>query len=199
MVTRYVSERELVYSPDVLGFPSIMGCHGIVYVTNAGLFGYHNYGGETSAQYNDRAAAFAEFVTNHPAGPGVGSALFGACYLTQAGTTIRAYGASPRPKWIAELTAFATALNFNGPIHGYDFGTFPAIGASSYSEFSRVNATCVVQVKTWTAVGSTSAPNTDHVNIRYNPRLNVLENQTRNTINLVPPAGLRTVYPQQLR
>jgi len=199
VVTRYVSERELVFSPDVLGFPSIMGCHGIVYVTNAGLFGYHNYGGEIPGQYNDRATAFANFVAGHPNGPGVGSALFGACYLTQAGDTLRAYGANPRQKWIAELTAFASALGFNGPIYGYDFGTFPGIGASAYSEFQRVNATCVVQVKTWTNVGATSAPNTDHVNIRYNPRLSVLEDQARNTINLVPATGMRTVYPQQLR
>ncbi|WP_372619001.1 hypothetical protein [Falsiroseomonas sp.] len=206
IVTRYVSEREYVFSPNVLGFPSIQGCHAVVYVTDGGLFGFHNAGGEMPDKYGPRAAAFAAFVAGHPSGGAPGRAIYCACYATPRNSgsgnfSVRAYPQPRKEAWTAEAAAFAAAVGFtNGPIYGFDFGQSDHTGLSAYSEFARTGATCVIQVKPWSEADKTTAVNTDHVNIQYlSGNGPGLTNQTRTTITAVNPAGLKTVYPERLR
>jgi hypothetical protein len=58
----YLSENEVGFDPTDIGFPTIRGCHAILYVTAGGLFGIHNYGGDNPAQFQERAAVFRDFV-----------------------------------------------------------------------------------------------------------------------------------------
>ncbi|MEM1436496.1 MAG: hypothetical protein AAGG11_20770 [Pseudomonadota bacterium] len=204
LTTRFVSERELVYSPNALGFPSIGGCHAICYVTGAGLFGYHNYGGETKSQYEDRAKAFRTFINGHASGPAGGTALYGACFLSPkaSGGSWRAYGIPGRDKWVAELQAFADAVGFTGPVYGIDLGKSPALAdgwkGSAYVEFTKVSEKCVVQIKAWNEGDKSTGTNGDHVNIQYNASGAEIENQTGTTITNVTRNGVKTVYPEQL-
>lgn len=199
-VTRYVSERELVYSPHVLGYPSISGCHAIAFLTEGGLFGYHSLGGETAASYRLRAAKFAEFRDNHPAGRTAGKAIYAACYLTAGPAGARGYGEPRRDNWLAELLTFAEKLDFGGPIYGYDLGSFPGIGRSAYVEIIRTGPTCVMQVRSWIDHEETKGTVDDPVNIRYLARDNApITNRTGQTIVGVGNQPLKTVYPMKLR
>ena len=147
---RYALEHQVVFHETHIGFPSLLGCHGLVYVTDAGLFGYHNYGGEIKDRYTPRFAKVTEWLRAHPSGRSPGRAVYGACFLTpKADGTCRAYDPPAKQSWIAELTAFAAACNgFAGPIYGYDLGLSGTTG-SAIAEFTRVGATCVVQVRPW--------------------------------------------------
>jgi hypothetical protein len=201
LTTRYVSEREFVFSPHVLGFPSISGCHAICYVSDAGLFGYHSLGGETATSWNARAAFFGTFESTHASGRATGRAIYAACYLTPGPAGGRGYSAPRRDNWIAELTAFAGAVGFNsGPIYGYDLGLLPGVGRSAYVEFTRTGSTCVVQARNWVDHEETTGAVTDHVNIRYLARDGgPITNRSTATIIGVGATALKTVYPEKLR
>jgi hypothetical protein len=199
-ITRYVSERELVFSPNTLGFPSISGCHAIAYLTDAGLFGYHSLGGETRNSYEARADFFGNFVSGHPSRGATGRALYAACFLSAGPRGARGYAEPRRANWVAELTAYAQAVNFTGPIYGYDLGQFPGIGGSAYVEITRVGRTCVMQVRSWVDHEEQRGTVTDHENIRYLLRdTGPLQSRTGTTIVGVGTAKLTTVYPEQLR
>src|ERR1700722_1924592 len=62
---QYVNMHDVVFDGEAMGFPSLMGCHGIVYSTDVGMYGYHNYGGSATAKFKVRAELFAEFVNTH--------------------------------------------------------------------------------------------------------------------------------------
>jgi hypothetical protein len=196
----YLSENEVGFHQIRLGFPSISGCHAIVYVAN-GLFGLHNFGGADQAQWAERATAFAGFVTSRAGGPGAGKHLYGVCYAT--GANSRGYGlASPKQVWTRELTAFATALGYGGPISGYDLtnlGTPPSV----YVLFENVGATCVIQVKGWSKGDGPTGPNAsplDHQMIARNTNgVGYGLKPKNNVVTSVPTSGLRTVYPEKLR
>lgn len=205
-MAKYALEQEMVFDPTVIGFPSLKGCHGIVYVTDAGLFGYHNYGGEYAERYHPRFDLFKDWLAVHPSGRSPGRAIYGACYLTAPpgdANTVRAYSDPKMDNWIAELKAFAhAASNFTGPIHGYDLGKSEHTG-SSYVEFTRVGATCVVQVRQWVdgQPETTKAPCIDNTNLQY-IRARGYDvsrvDQTNEIVTGVATAGLRTVYPARL-
>lgn len=210
LTTRYVSEREMVFSPNALGFPSIKGCHAIVLVTESGLFGFHNLGGETKSRYEPMAQAFHRFVTNHPSGGSPALAVYGACFLTGRSAyegakfpTSRAYSAPAKESWLAELSAFGEPFGVHGPIYGLDLGTTPALSsphvASAYVEFTRVGGKCVIQTKVWNSDDASSGTNTDHVNVGYNPSGSTLKNQEGTTITTVRSAGVKTGYPETLK
>src|SRR5262245_3841932 len=117
-MAKYLSENEVGFDQTELGFPSISGCHAIVYATTNGLFGFHNYGGDARDQWPGRSAAFASFVDNHAGGPGAGRLLYGLCFLT--GAQSRGYPEPKKQEWTSELVALANALGYDGEIWGYD-------------------------------------------------------------------------------
>jgi len=196
---RYLGERHLGFDISELGFPSIRGCQAIVYVTASGLFGFHNFGGAAPDDWADRGAAFGSYVNTH-ARTAAGKALYGVCYATSE----RGYGASPRQAWLSELSAFAKAVRFTGPIHGYDLDR-SAVAPPALVQFTRTpNHTCVIQVKTWSKAGAAEkqvAGLPDH-KTTYRPNTSTptsVRDLTATVIDTMPAGGYTTVYPEQLR
>jgi hypothetical protein len=138
----YLGEHEFGYSSDRLGFPSILGCRAIVYQTKAGIFGYHNAGGNWDCDWVERSREFAEYVRGHAGGgsPGVHLYVTGATRQPQTGYRSAA-------DWPGEAKAFAKALKFKGPRSGYDIST--GSDKSVYVEYRRAGNTCILMVCDW--------------------------------------------------
>lgn len=145
-------EHEMAFDTNCLGFPSIQGCHAIVYQTNAGIYGFHVAGGSAAEDWPLNGQVFSDFVLAHGGGliP-AGSRLYGVTFVDVQ----RGYFPEPKkPKWKGELVEFASKLGYTGKISGYDLDKrLPTVqgGAapSAYVEY-RVNAAkCDVYVKKW--------------------------------------------------
>jgi hypothetical protein len=145
----YLIENEVGFDPQRIGFPSISGCHAIVYSTSIGLFGYHSYGGVDAVQWPGRARCFNQFVT-FPIFPArTGYRLYGVTYVDgQHSRGWRAELGKPKDAWTTELAAYASALGFRGKIRGYNLSK--TINAtSSYVEFRRNGEKCEIWVRPW--------------------------------------------------
>jgi hypothetical protein len=198
-MAKYLSENEVGFDQTELGFPSIGGCHAIVYATTSGLFGFHNFGGDAVDQWPGRSAAFASFVDNHAGGPGTGGLLYGLCFLT--GAQSRGYRQPKKQEWTSELVSFANALRYDGEIWGYDLGD-TGLPSPVYVVYHRpVGTTCVIQVKAWndadSARGQNSSPNDHQMIVKRS--VYSLGSTASKVVTSVSPAGLRTVYPEKLR
>jgi hypothetical protein len=201
---RCLIENELGYHASHMGFPSIRGCHAIVFVTASGLYGLHNYGGDNPDQWNDRADAFASFMTTHPGWRGGVTALYGVCFATPVNNSARGYGTSPKINWKAELSKFAEKLQFAGTIWGYDLAG-SGCAPPCYVDFINVgNTSCVISAKAWNKDHANPGANThpaDHKLMRRPP------NGIGYTIQATAPmitknvsdAGLKVFQPEKLR
>lgn len=146
-----LAERQIGFHATTLGFPSIETCMAIVYVTGGGLYGFHNFGGNDPTQFADKANAFFNGINQITGGAAfpAGSRLYGITHVNARGGKTR---------WIAELTAFATKLNFTGRISGYDLDDFTKTGRSAYVEFRKAGDKCNVYVEDWDTVKDRVAP-----------------------------------------
>ncbi|MEA2726149.1 MAG: hypothetical protein QOF70_624 [Acetobacteraceae bacterium] len=149
----YLSEREVGWDPELIGFPSIGGCHAIVYVTSGGLFGFHNYGGSANNTWQDRAEAFANFVRSHDYNA-TGSRLYGVAFVLEK----RGYSPPQVENWKGELKTFAAALGFTGKIRGFDLSSTD-ISGSAYVEYRKTNDKCAIFVSPWQTVLSSTGAN----------------------------------------
>ncbi|MSP02332.1 MAG: hypothetical protein EXR07_14965 [Acetobacteraceae bacterium] len=194
----YIGEREICFDQSELGFPSILGCHAIVYVNANGLFGFHNYGGQTPDRWPGLSGAFGQFVNHHVNGGGAGTTLYGVCFAT----THRSYGGIPRTSWLAELTAFANVVNFPGAIWGYDLAA-SGIPNSAYVSFFRfpILGTCLIQARPWVANEGTAGRNLNAANhVTTAPAAPIYNiNQVANVTTAVGVTPLATYYPERLR
>ena len=193
---RYVGEREVCYDPNELGFPSILGCHAIVYVAPSGLFGFHNYGGERAADWPELIKPWQKFVREHVQGGGAGKALYGVCFPESR----RSYVGVKRATWLAELDAFGKAIGYTGPIWGYDLDN-AGITTSAYVNFFHIQGKCVIQARPWVQHEDTKGVNdgpTNHKIIRRNDQVYDLLEAPRvaTTIGMTFP---KTYYPEKLR
>lgn len=199
---RYLVENELGFDPSGLGFPSISGCHAIVYVTTAGLFALHNFGGADSGSWKDRSDALGVYVHAHVNGNAIGKTMYGVCYAT--GNNSRGYGvANEKQKWLGELAKFGDAVGYSGPIYGYDMSNQPT-PPSAYVEFNKIGDKCVIQMKAWNPGDATKGINTspaDHQMMRRNKNGvgYALQDTAAQVVTAVTQAGLTTVYPEKLR
>jgi hypothetical protein len=193
---KYVAEREVCFDPTELGFPSIQGCQAIVYVTTSGLFGYHNYGGERSDVWPALTAAFATFVRGNVNQGAGGKMLYGVCYPY----SVRGYTGNQKAQWLAELKAFADAVNYTGEIWGYDLAS-AGIPPSAYVYFCHVQSKCVIQARKWVDHEETKGANTDPANHKTttpgSPSYNI-KDPARVVIS-VGATALKTYYPEKLR
>ncbi len=145
------------FDAAMLGFPSIQGCHAIVFQTNAGIYGYHNAGGSAADKFQPRATKFREFIESlgnlTPA-----TRLYGCSFV---GNNLRGYAGVPATTWRQELVTYANMLDYHGRISGYDLSK-RLIGAndSAYVEY-RVNGTkCDVYIRKWDQHGIDAHPAT---------------------------------------
>jgi hypothetical protein len=142
---KYLMEHEVGFDVNVLGFPSIMGCHAIVYQTSMGIFGYHVAGSSRSELWQPSANGFQSFVQSL-GGRTPGSRLYG---VTFSGNNQRGYEGDKKNSWKAELITFADTLNYKGRISGYDLSKTLGRDASAYVEY-RVNGDkCDVFIRKW--------------------------------------------------
>lgn len=147
---------EFGYDPEKIGFPSVLGCHAIVYLTTEGLFGFHNMGGTDK---KDRGAWLAEFAKTNFVSATKGIHLYSACSRTDGSGKVNARGYSkPTLKsWQEEMKTFAKALNFKGPISGFDVDKaagWPTIVKgtdrdSAYFEFRKAGSACTIHYCPW--------------------------------------------------
>jgi hypothetical protein len=179
----YLSENEVGFDPTGLGFPSISGCHAVVYVMANGLFGLHNFGGAERDVWPGRSAVFANFVTNHAGYREPGKLLYGVCYAT--GGNSRGYGdTAAKQVWTEELAAFAQALGYHGDICGYDLA-YQNSPPPAYVDFHKVNMTCVIQTAPWNNNSGTSGANAllvDHRMFRPSPEPTIMLSRTSTTL-----------------
>lgn len=137
------------FDPDELGFPSIQGCHAIVYQTMDGLYGFHNAGGSGDQHWAPRAKMFREFINDLNGLRSSGTRLYGCSFIgnNQRGfaTTMPAHS-----KWMQELLAFAQELGYHGKISGYDLArTFKGNHVSAYVEYRRDGTKSDVWIRQW--------------------------------------------------
>ena len=200
---RYVGERELVYDPSELGFPSISGCHAILLVTAQGLFGFHNLGNERPGDWPALSGAWGQFVTTHVRGGRGGRMLYGVCYPE----TKRGYTGVKKAQWLAELAAFADKVGYTGPIWGYDLANAGIAQGSSYVHFTHMPTlgTCVIQARGWSAdideikddKGANDDPS-NHKTTRPAQPIAAISNAVKIT-RRVGTAAMKTYYPERLR
>jgi hypothetical protein len=105
---QYVHMNEVVFDSTTLAFPGLGNCHGVVYVNEYGMFGYHAAGDKLNSA--GKADAFALFIRNHTQGGGKGIGLYGYC-PTNRNTSDKAHK--------EELKMIAAAIRFDGKLLGY--------------------------------------------------------------------------------
>lgn len=153
---KFLMEHEMAFDANELAFPSISGCHAIVYQTSAGLYGYHNYGGSAADKFKPRAVKFFEFIRDHGGLANPGSRIYGCSFVGNNG---RGYSAPVKDSWKAELVAFATELTYTGKISGYDLDKrFPGINRSALVEYRTSGTKCDVFVREWLDPGADAEP-----------------------------------------
>ena len=198
---KFLMEHEMAFDSHVLGFPSIQGCHAIVYQTNNGIYGFHNYGGSGDNDFSPRAKLFKNFVNTHGGLGGVAYRVYGSSFI---GNNQRGYSGNVKHKWKQELVEFSTELNFTGRISGYDLHkSFTGANDSAYVEF-RVNGNkCDIHVRKW---GSHEVPGGNMVNPtpndhkkRTGPSNNMIVSPLLNIVTNIPTTGLTKISKKKLR
>lgn len=173
----HLCEREIGFDPAEIGFPSVMGCRAIVYVTTGGLFGYHLNGNLSPV----KQASLVNFINQHP-NTGAGRML----YAASAGNGL--------PHDHLELGQIAAALNYGGPIY---WASLPTAG-SFYVHFQDIShSTCSITSRAWS----------DAVDNVPGNKANYVAGPDRAIANGAPnaemfvnlgTAGLVAIYPTQI-
>lgn len=159
----FLGEREVGFHPDAIGFPSIDGCHGVVLLTETGLWGFHNLGGSAATSFAERSKSFAAFVSQHFLTRGVFKQLYGTCFRNK-----RCYAEADKlAGWKAEMTAYATALGYHGTVSGYDLDKMGYGKKSAYVEYRKNGNSCTIQVKAWPEMKSEKGVHTNRVNHKF--------------------------------
>lgn len=202
----YLGNNHIGFDATELGFPSIAGCHAIVLVTANGLFGLHNMGGADPGQWEGRSTAFGTFVKGLGGSFGA-TIMYGVCYAT--GDNSRGYLDGGKTAWLNELLSFAKKVSYSGPIWGYDLADQP-VPPSVTVMFSKVGATCVIQVKPYVPTEDTKGAILNaahHKLLKPVPGQNMQNPGTKYMIDAITTqvvrattmAPFKTVYPGKLR
>jgi hypothetical protein len=150
---KYLGNNHIGFDSNSLGFPSILGCQAIVYQTRQGLFGFHDMRtGSTPLLTYEQVVAlkiqqFAAWVQNH-------SINHGTQALHLYGVINQAHQYSDdtagNTNWRNMLQWVATALNFQGPIHGYRVTSHVEKNDSIYVRYDVNGDECTIGFKRWT-------------------------------------------------
>lgn len=203
----YLMEREVGFSVDGIGFPSIQGCHAIVYQVADGIFGFHNAGNSHKDNFDVRAKRWADWVLAHPKGKNGGVALYG---VTFARCNERGYADPPLGHWKSELKTFANRLNFKGPLIGHDLTnsfTAPGRKPSVYVEYLHEGSGYSIFVREWYNDARDGKQKSDYVasadfkNLDYEgPKMvnGKLYEGPKVMVTGVDRSGLVRVFPERL-
>ena len=128
----YLNEEQAGTDFNVIGFPHLLLCLGVVLQTNAVLYGFH-FGASATANGNATANAFLNFIGRMGGNVANGQRLYGCC-----NHGVRYGGGRGRHRaWRDEMRAIAGVLNYHGPVSGFDTAIInPRNG--TYVEYRRV-------------------------------------------------------------
>lgn len=199
----YLGNNHIGFDTAGLTYPSISGCHAVMYLTDAGMFGLHNFGGADKESWDKRADAFASYLSTHINGSSTGRAMYGVCYAT--GNNSRGYGLLnvAKTNWLGELSAFAKKVNFKGVIYGYDLSN--QINPPSVTvAYARTGNTAVIQVKKYHSTDDTKGANANPANHRMIRRDTgtgnyIIQNTEVQVVTGTANNGWKTAYPEVLR
>lgn len=197
---KYLLEHQMGFDTNCIGFPSIQGCHAVVYQTSAGLYGFHIAGGSANADWALNAGVFRQFVASLNGLANPGTRLYGASFV---GNNQRGYSPVATTNWKNELLAIASALGYTGKISGYDLFKTLGSNASAYVEYRVNGPKCNLYVRRWDAnEHPPTAPNTDftgHVakHKTYGNPPTII--QLNNAITSVNRTQLTLVHKEKLR
>jgi len=198
---KFLMENEMAFDSHMLGFPSIQGCHAIVYQTDRGIYGFHNYGGSGDNDFSSRADLFNNFVSNHGSFGGEPVRLYGVSFI---GNNQRGYSGNAKNKWKAELLEFAQKLNYKGKISGYDLHkSFSGENDSAYVEFQINEAKSDIYIRKWNSgesLGNRVAnPSLNDHKKRTGPSNNMLVSDSPYVFTEISQVGLTKISKEKLR
>ena len=140
----FLAENQYGFSNTSLGFPSISACRAIVYHTSRGLYGFHQASGAHDTKFERFGKKFAGFVDGQ--GGGTGLNLYVAAKVG-AGSSY-SLGDKGALEHLAEMKAFASALDFQGKIRSYDLShKWPNVGV--YVEITAAGEACTILANPW--------------------------------------------------
>ncbi len=108
----YLNEQQAGCDREVVGFPHIVVCLGVVLQTNAWLYGYHfDFGNDVG-----NIAAFRDFLRDVGGNAQNGVRLYGAADWTERYVN----AANRRQAWRNEMQQIAAAIGYRGRISGFN-------------------------------------------------------------------------------
>jgi hypothetical protein len=192
---RFLLEHEAGFDTEGLGFPSINGCHAIGFLTQLGLFGFHNAGGSGKEKFDERAGLFSDYVKTLCRGAlPKGVHLYGCSFVSDGrrGYTV----GRTAEEWEAELLAFAKRLHFSGPISGFDLAKWSSdLTRSAYVEYRCLGKRCFIFAKVWSEAHKATVPNP--MGLRHK---NIIgSRQPVGVITAVDTTNLSPIVPEPIR
>ena len=184
----YLNEMQMGTATDVVGFPHLLVCMGIVALTNNAMYGLHI--DVTDQTCSDAAyAALWNFMSGRGAGPI--TALYGCC-----NRNVR-YGSTPNrlTAWQAEMGRVAAALNnWHGPVSGFDTSII-APRDGTYVEYrpNYTSGTCAIYYKRNEKMNYTSTVHS--MTTGFNPDVTKFNPNSGNTGNVVVETTGATIKP----
>jgi hypothetical protein len=121
----FLKEAQTGAARDLIGFPHLLVCMGVVLQTKAFLYGCHF---DRPAHTEGLANAFAAYMRKSWGDPQNGVRLYG------IGNWKVRYDNGGRKAWQAEMEQIAKALGYTGPVSGFDTGII-APRDGTYVEF----------------------------------------------------------------
>jgi hypothetical protein len=123
----FLNERQVGFDVVRLGFPGIGDCMGFAVQEAGGLFGFHVMPGDII-----RVAEFVRFMQRSMHYTGNPTHMYGCCRWTK-----RYSSKGTRSDWETEMTAIGRAIEYTGPVSGFDASSGTKLGNtdSLYIEF----------------------------------------------------------------
>lgn len=140
-MTIYLCEDFMGGSPDIIGFPNLISCMGVVLLTKNNMFGLHLVEKSTVPPYVDE---FKKYLLAQDVKPADMVTLYGCCNFKNR------YKSSDQAPWQEELRHIAGIIGFakGGDAKGFDTAIVDKV-AGAYVEYRRVPGadTCKVFYK----------------------------------------------------
>ncbi|MGA7802283.1 MAG: hypothetical protein WCC36_15910 [Gammaproteobacteria bacterium] len=135
----YLDEVHVGNDPDLIGFPHLLLCMGLVLVTSDNMYGVHL----TNIEYtNDTIDAFSGWLASVGVNGSAGRALYGSCNLQ-----VRYGSNGNKARWVTEMTTIANKLGYRGDILGFDTSIISPKDGTYVEYRSDLNKPCKIYYK----------------------------------------------------
>jgi hypothetical protein len=124
----YLNECQAGVARDLIGFPNLLVCMGVVVQTRAHLYGFHFDDANVTLP---EAGAFRDFITTHGGNVANAVALYGCCnWGVRYGQ-----GGNQKRAWKQEMRQIAGTLGYQGVVRGFDTTIVTSCESGRYVEF----------------------------------------------------------------